>query len=218
MEIIAILEALQTDFSFDSAEHVYRDKRGRRVSWAAVRSLLLQVTRSAEAEMVALSRSLVSGDTDLASWQREMLFRIKTLHLISKAVAHGGFQQLAPADYGQVGGILAREYRFLQRFATQIEEGAPLDGRVIQRTRLYARATSNTYFLAMRDAFRKKGFDEERSRLRPAEHCEQCVGEEEKSWQGLGDMVPIGARTCLRNCRCVFEFRNSRTSEVAGPF
>jgi hypothetical protein len=175
--------------------------------------------RNMENYMVELTNRLRRGEITLAQWQSQQMAALKSLHLIMISLSQGGWQQMAPADYGRAGGILTREYRFLQDLATQISaEQVRLDGNIVRRTRLFARAGRNTYFRGIRDAAIKRGFDLERSILMPAEHCNQCVEEDLKGWQGIGEMVPIGERTCRRNCRCQFYFRRSSDGAEKGPF
>lgn len=143
---------------------------------------------------------------------------VKSLHLNNIALSRGGYGQMSPADYGRAGGIIAREYKFLQRMATQIALGLPRDGNLVRRARLFARAGRSTYVRGLQDGMIQRGFDQERSILRPAEHCQECVEQELLGFQEIGKMVPVGDRKCLRNCRCGVIYRRSADGAELGPF
>jgi predicted ABC-type ATPase len=58
--------------------------------------------------------------------------------------------------------------------------------------------------------------DLEKSVLHPAEHCQQCITESDAGFRPIGEMVPIGSRTCGRNCRCTVVYQRSNAGEVFG--
>ena len=220
MEILATpIERVLSRWRFDPVSGFYISSRGRRVAWSKVRTVMLQVVQRAENELVFIADEVRAGRMALADAQAEIQQRLKTIHLATLALSQGGWAQMAPADYGRVGGILKREYRYLNRFLVGVDEGdIKLDGGFPRRMRLYARAARNTYFRGLRDLYVKKGFDEARSRLRPAEHCEDCISQDALGWQAIGRLIPIGERRCNRNCKCVVYFRNSKTGQEVGPF
>jgi hypothetical protein len=179
-----------------------------------VRAVARQITAT-EKRMLGLSEQLKNEEIDLQTWRNGMLSELKTLHLANAAAAKGGWAQMTPADYGRVGGKLARQYEYLNRFASQIQYGTqPLDGRFTQRVKMYAGAARDTYQSTRDEVADALAFDEERNVLGNAEHCDECVDETGKGWVPIGSLKPIGGRLCKTNCKCRKRYRNSKTGKT----
>lgn len=199
----------------DKAGRYVDQKSGQFVSHAAVRSDLDRVLDGITAKMDLVSRGLNNGVINLDQWQAQMMDLTKRVHLVSAAAQRGGWAQMTQADFGRVGQIVRREYGFLRNFAEQIASGKqPLDGNIARRARMYGQQARNTFYSFQKVEMERRGFDEERSVLNPADHCEQCKSEERKGFQPIGSMVPIGQRICRSNCKCSVEYRNSATGET----
>jgi hypothetical protein len=54
-----------------------------------------------------------------------------------------------------------------------------------------------------------RGAEEERSILGATDSCEECIEEAEKDWSPIGSLIPVGSRTCLSSCKCVFDYRGA---------
>jgi hypothetical protein len=155
-----------------------------------------------------LFEQLQSASIDLDTWYREMRTLVKDVHLYSATLARGGWAQMNAADYGRVGGVVANQYKFLDRFVRQLILGeAKLDGRSAQRVRLYMLAGRITHDLTTLREMRLAGMTQERSVLGDAEHCRECLLEAEKGWGPIGHTKPIGQRSCLGNCQCYKQYR-----------
>lgn len=201
-------------YDWNEATGRYRDRRTGRFVTNVRGALDDGIDASADA-MRQASQQLREGTISLETWRSVMQAEIKETHLASAALAKGGYAQMTQADFGRVGGIVAREYRYLERFARQIGTGEkPLDGRFLQRAEQYVKAGRETYERTRQQEAAKRGFDEERSILNPADHCEECIEEAERGFVPLGEIIPIGQRTCRKNCRCEMEYRHSVTGEV----
>jgi hypothetical protein len=197
-----------------AAQYINR-ATGRFVSRQVIRDQLDKVIDASSQVMRALSQQLRDGDISLAEWQGSMMQQIKTTHLAGGAMQRGGWQQMSQADFGRVGRIVRDEYGFLRDFANEIASGRQkLDGTLVRRSALYGQQGRPTYLAFWDNEATKRGFDEERSILQPAEHCTECVSEDAKDFQPIGDMIPIGRRICRSNDRCLKEYRNSQTRET----
>ncbi len=207
---------LTPEYLWNEAAHNYVDRRtGRFVSRQVIRDQLDNVIDASSQVMRAISQQLRDGDISLAEWQTQMMQQIKTTHLAGGAMQRGGWQQMTQADFGRVGQIVRREYGFLRDFAEQIANGEQkLDGTLARRAGLYGQQGRPTYLAFWDSTAAQRGFDEERSVLQPAEHCNECISEDAKGFQPLGQMIPIGRRICRSNDRCLKEFRNSQTEET----
>ena len=199
----------------EKAAQYVNKKNGRFVSRQVIRDQLDNVVDAATVKMGNLATQLQVGDISLAEWQTAMMQEIKTTHLASAAMQKGGWEQMSQADFGRVGRVVRAEYRFLDDFARQISSGKQkLDGTLGMRAKQYGQAGRGTYYRFWDVEADKRGFDEERSILNPADHCTECVDQAGIGFQPLGEMVPIGKRICRANDRCDKEFRNSLTGET----
>ena len=194
----------------------YSDRKtGRFVSRQVIRGQLDKVIDASSQAMKAVSQQLRDGDISLAEWQTAMMQQIKTTHLAGAAMQRGGWQQMTQADFGRVGQIVRKEYGFLRDFAEQIASGEQrLDGTLGRRAGQYGQQGRPTYYQFWDTTAATRGFDEERSILNPAEHCNDCIDQAAKGFQKIGKMIPIGQRQCRSNDRCDKEYRNSKTGEV----
>jgi hypothetical protein len=204
-----------TSYRWNEVAARYISANGRFVARTAVRLALDEAIVNGAERMVALSRQVQAGTMSLADWQLQMMAEIKATHLASGAAASGGWAQLSQADYGRIGQRIRVQYQYLRNFADEIASGKQrLDGTLIRRTELYNRAGRETYHLVERTEMGQRGYDQERSVLRPGDNCRGCIEEDRKGWQPLGSLVPIGQRDCRTNCRCFVEYRNRATAEA----
>ena len=139
---------------------------------------------------------------------------MRDTHLFSSATVKGGWAQMTPADFGRVGARMKEQLRFLDRFAAQVDAGLPLDGRFMQRSKLYGTAGLATAHRTQTVVSQVRGFDEEKNVIQDGESCPGCEAEESRGWVPLGSLRPIGTRDCLSNCRCGRQLRNSATGET----
>jgi len=185
----------------------YKGPDGRFVSFGTVRGHLDEVLDGAERDMLVLSGVLQTGGTTIEEWQLGMRDSLKSIHLASGALPQGGWSHLSQSDYGRIGVRIKEQYKFLGRFAKQIEEGLPLDGRFFNRVKLYAQSGRATYHALEREEQAKRGKEEERNILGGRDHCVECVGQAKLGWVPIGTLILVGQRICKSNCRCHAEYR-----------
>lgn len=204
-------------FTWDRLALRYRDSGGRFVSRREVRQALDDTLRSLRHEMRGITQDMRAGKLTVGEWHVAMRDAVKDVHLFSAALAKGGWDQLTQADYGRVGQIVRGQYGYLSDFAIGMAFGnVPTDGRVLVRTDLYFEAGRGTFHAIEDASIDETEFDQERSVLHPADHCDECIEEAEAGWQPRGQMVPIGQRQCMSRCRCTKQYRNSQTGEILG--
>lgn len=202
-------------YEWDSSARRYRGPSGQFIASGRALASLETDILNLRSVTDLLADDLRARRMSLVEWRLEMQTVIKHTHLGAAELAMGGRAQMTPADYGRVGQIVREQYGFLEGWVQEIVSGsAPLDGRLGQRARLYVAAARPTYVTIRTHDLRESGFDQERSILTDAEHCGECVSEDAKGWQPIGDMISIGSRTCRVLDKCRAELRNSRTGEV----
>lgn len=194
-------------YTWDEVAGRYVDENGNVVSFEEVRLWLDEVLDRNDLKMSQTALLLLSGGINVQKWQDEMRASLKDIHLISGALARGGWAHMSQADFGRIGNELRFQYERLARFADQIERGLPLDGRFRRRVQLYAQSGRVSYTAALRQEMALRGYTEEQSVLAAADHCSECVAEADKGWVPIGALINIGERICKSNCRCHLEFR-----------
>lgn len=187
----------------------YVDRRdGRFVPRAKIRAAIDRAIRAENKRMVTLAEQMRSREIGVNEWQTGMRRNIKNVHLYSAAAARGGWAQMTPADYGRVGGQVADQFRYLDKFVGQVDKGLKLDGRFISRVELYSEASRTTYEATLtREMEEHNGMTEEKNILHPADHCQECLGLADLGWVPIGSTPPIGKRQCGNRCKCTKAFR-----------
>lgn len=182
---------------------------GRFVSFSNIRNQLELVITSSAGKMDNISNQLMDGSITLKQWQLQMMENIKLSHIAASASANGGWAQLSLADWKASSKLVEKQFTFLQKFADQIADGTQkLDGRFLQRVKMYADASRGT-FEEMRRRYEllNNGKTEERRLLGVADHCNSCLDAASLGWQPIGTLPSIGESVCLTNCHCNFEFK-----------
>lgn len=210
-------------YGYDPIAEIYYDlATGEPVSWEEIRRQLDNIAEALKQQVLTISQALRDGTMALEDWQTEMMSLIKQAHIIGAVIAIGGFLLMTQLIYQQIETTVAEEYELLNNFSQQIASGQQkTDGTLGRRAALYILAMIPFYHLISRLVIGQKGFDQERSRLTPADHCTSgdggrvgCVEEARRGWQPIGTITPIGKRNCHGNCKCRMEYRNSQTGKV----
>lgn len=181
--------------------------RRRRVAPAVISGYLGRVMTGLEQEARSASMEpRVPAD----EWALRMAGISAASALVAGAFAAGGWSRLDVAR-PEVEEHLASEIGYLDKFADDVAAGRVLrDGRFARRAMLYAAAGWGFYMGLRGRTARRRDYGEEHNILDPgAEHCAECVGETDKGWRPIGELVPIGSRQCRSGCRCRLEYRNA---------
>lgn len=194
-------------FRWNEAARRYIRANGQFVPPTMVRRVVDAVIVSAKAHIPELAQDLLLGRLTLAEWQVEMARSLRLLHLAQGAAARGGFAQMTAADFGQVGQRLQREYRYLVRFAVDIEQRRqPLDGRFINRVQQYVESSRRTYEEVKRWSALAGGIlTHEYNRLGSADHCPDCLAATAMGVRPIGEISAPGSRRCRGKCHCSLE-------------
>ncbi len=200
----------------------YRDpSTGQFLSNAFAREQLDSYIDNAQDTPTALYNLIRTNQISVADWQLQMRDHIKDVNLNAAISATGGRDQMTQADWGRAGQIIRGQYDFLDNFAEQIANGMPIDGRTLQRMKMYTDAGVSTHEAFTKNRMGNAGYDESRSILDSSPKVRHCTGEGScieqaaKGWQKIDDMIPLGNRICLTRDRCTVEYRNSITGEIA---
>jgi hypothetical protein len=206
--------SLTPAYRFSERAGRYVDQKGRFVSRAAVRGELDKTLDNASKAMKSVTQAYRDGSLNVLEWRAQMAAQVKTAHLVAAASAKGGWAQMSQSDFGRVGQQLRGQYERLDKFAWQVATGEQKpDGTMLRRAQMYGQAARATYHATEQREQEQRGYDQERNILEPAQHCDGCLAETGRGWVAIGELVPIGSRDCLVNCRCRVAYRNSQTGE-----
>jgi hypothetical protein len=200
-------------YAWDAARQQFRDARGRFVAATTPQQELTKALTKVGLKTDRLASQLREGKLTLDQWRVEMQTIIKQVHAGGAALARGGFANLTAEDVTRVEKRIMVEYQYLEAWTQDLSAGAaPMDGTLASRARLYVNQGRVAYHTERHQAVQDAGFNEVRSVLHPAEHCEVCIeqaeaGPDGDGWQSVEIFIPIGARTCLSNDRCTVEYR-----------
>lgn len=204
--------------------------RGHRYAWLVQRAQYYDLARRRVVDPAqirrTLDRALLRAGNEarvqtlsmksIADWELTMRRRIKDATMGSVFSANGGTERTHLAALEDMQARVEEQYKYLARYARQLEDGGqPIDGRAAARSSAYMLGARGAHMQARTDVALAIGYDEGRSVLNPADHCDVCVEQAKLGWQPVADIIPIGKRTCLWNCKCDIEFRKSSEASRA---
>jgi hypothetical protein len=195
---------------YDEAAGRYRASSGRFLPASTIRQYLDRTIKNHRRVIDELTEQFRGRDITLGQWERGMRVELKQIHVYSALMAKGGRAQLTQSDYGVIGRRVRDEYEALRARADAVTTGtqAP-DGSLAQRARMYANAGRGTFHVIERRDMERRGYAFERNVLGPTDHCAGCVAETARGAVPIGNLVPVGSRTCLTNCQCRIEYERA---------
>ena len=168
--------------------------------------------------MQELCDKLRTGAISLRVWQTAMRNHIVQSNVAAGMAAAGGHMALTPQHIWQIQQRIHFQLVKLAAFALRIAAGMKLDGTVCRLMKMYLNSARGTYHLIDGMIVLAAGFTEYRNVLGAGEeHCTgggSCPEVSDKGWQPVGTLTPIGARKCMSNCLCTWQYRNPFTGQV----
>ena len=181
--------------------------------------VLAWVEESLDASTVAtdqLAQFVIDGVVSPADFGLLMRQELKEEYIRQYLLGIGGRAQMTPADWGSIGGMLADQYRYLDRFVDEIATGELPPGSLLLRVRMYVNSAREAYERAHLKNANALGMVEENWVLGDAEHCSDCVAFAGMGWQPIGTF-PFpgeGATECLTNCKCHKIYRDPASGRM----
>lgn len=202
-------------YRWNEAAKRYIDSKGDFIKFDLVRSALDTFLDNQTKVSKGLGVALLEGNISLREFRTQMRGIIKQTNLAGIALEQGGWYQVAPDAWGRVGNKIRNQYEYLENFVGEIASGKqPLNGSLWARAELYAKQGRMTYYQATRITAIEGNFTHEQNVLTPADHCDGCLRETAKGVVKIGELVPIGERDCLSNCRCYTIYSNPETGKT----
>ena len=214
-------------FSWDPRIARYRDgDTGRLVARSAVLGIVeSSITASAIAPPVTIDGIVTAGSNFLAQmvgnglldpgdWNNLMRGEIKREYIRQYLLGIGGMEQMTPARWGSIGGMLGEQYRYLDNFTAEIAAGNLSEKQIRARAEMYINSARESYERANRQAQVAAGMTEMFWALNPAaEHCVDCEDFAAIGWVPIeseafdGCLPCSGCTKCLMSCQCNIEYR-----------
>lgn len=200
------------EIRWNEAAGRYIAPNGTFISDARVRAVIDAVADHASDRMAVASQALLGGRTSLAAWQASLMQDIKSAHVASGVLAHGGVQQMQSQDWLSIAREIKPQYSWLRAFAAQVQSGEQqLNGLLVARARQYGQASRGTFAKLFGEDQQQRGYLWEKNVIQSGESCAGCRAESAKGWTPTGTLVPVGSRRpCGPNCRCRVLYSKAR--------
>jgi hypothetical protein len=162
---------------WDPDARQYRESdSGRTLSERELRTLREQFLRQITDTTLTLTGRLANREITVQEWEIEMRRIVKESFGSAYMLSRGGRNAMQSEDWGRVGGLVGRQYRYLNEYAQQIAAESVTRNRALSRGQLYVQAATQSY---------------NRGRL-------ATYGEMPRLERVPGD----GSTVCITNCRC----------------
>jgi hypothetical protein len=200
-------------FAYDAKSLRYRHvESGKFVSAKTARAAVDTVIDTETQRIRAISQQLVDGEINLAEWQIQTSTLLKHLHVAMGLAASGGVNGADASTLGFIGSQIKEQYKFLRKFARDIKSGKQkLDRSLVARSALYTQSARGTHEKVRVRSAVQNGLTEERNILGASDHCHGasngCIEQQKRGWVPIGQLVPVGERLCMANCRCSTQIR-----------
>lgn len=159
-----------------------------------------------EAKLEVVANKFIKDEINLPDWQIQTATILKQSHVANLINARGGRARVTQADLGRVGSIIAGQYKYLNRFAIQVETdidaGKQLGNAFLNRVSLYAQALRGSFSEIERSIKVEEGFTEEAWVTSASESCAGCIEQERLGWVEINTLPAIGSQQCITRCRC----------------
>lgn len=159
---------------YGEPEYKYRDERGRFASQAQIWKFGQESIDSSIAKAREAALTMTPGD-----FEKTMRQLIKNEVIRQYVLGAGGQEQLTKADYGSMGGIIADQYRYLDKLIAKFEAGEYTPQKVAALAQMYINSCREAY---------------ERANARA------------RGLPQMPDYPGSGSTKCLTNCRCHWEY------------
>lgn len=177
-------------------------------------SFLEAEVTAAKERMEALGADLEKGAITLDFFADGMRESLEDLYLAVAITASGGLANLTENIATELDESLNNQLDYLDAFVEdlreKIDEGQQDQLKIRFRAGSYANSGRGLYDRVERQSLNDRAAEEEieeRRRLTPADHCDDCVELADSGWQPLGSLPSIGTVACESGCKCYFEYR-----------
>jgi hypothetical protein len=196
----------------------YRDgATGRFVKPEVVRLWAQDSVTAAQDVVGGASNKVGNGVIPPESWYDTMRSEIKNQYITQYLTGIGGRNNMTQADWGRIGGMIADQYRYLERFYAEVQTGELSAEEIDRRARMYINSAREALSRSNRESHKIAGYTKKHWVLGPTEnHCKNCPAFDALGWVDIDYRYEVdgreaipgnGATECLTSCQCHEEFR-----------
>lgn len=121
----------------------YRDtKTGRFIGIDQMNELRPVFLDQRKAEMTNLVTSYKDGKIDIFTLESKIKANLKQTYIDMYVMGKGGRNNMTPADWGSIGGMLKEQYRYLEGMMKQIASGELSPAQVASRLKMYENSSN----------------------------------------------------------------------------
>lgn len=197
--------AEEQGWEWDDDLGAYVDSSGDAVSLDAVLELTYEELDSIKAEIAQLTEDLEESE-DVAEWERKLAELAAATAALFFLLGIGSRDAITDDHEDLVKTRLTTQYEFLRQFSNDILDGELTIDGIRARANLYPQDDQLLYSEAQELRHDTEEWPYYASILGGCNHCTQCPEEAAKGIVERGSLVPIGARLCLWNCCCMFQY------------
>jgi len=207
--------AEQRRWVFETGTQRYRDlATGRFLSNTDVIGIVNGIAdRTTGDPVTTINTMLADGRLNTADWKTGFARQIKNAYIQQAELAAGGRAGMTPQMWGSVGGSVREQYRYLDKFAKQIEGKQLSPVQIEARTKMYINSSRESFWRIKDMKAKDAGMTEEKwNAIGDDSTCGPCADAGAMGWQPIGTFAQPGSgrvmnrpRTnCqgLTNCRC----------------
>jgi len=206
------------EWGWDPRSKAYRDlTTGRYLGRKQALSYVEQSIAASSNSMDTIAALVSSGGLGPAEFAIVAREEIKQEYIRQYLLGIGGEAQMTQADWGSIGGSLAEQYKYFDKFAEQVANGELSEDQIRARLRMYTNSAREAYDRAHGKNAKSLDMTEE-SWITDSglENCDDCLAYEAEGWQPIGTFPHPGDGTtkCKTNCGCHKEYRNPETGKT----
>lgn len=197
---------------YDKTVRRFRYENGSFASREAVIYQTRKYLKTTQTEFISLGRQLYNNP-DNPDIQRQMVAKLKAIHVTNGVIAAGGSDRMFPNDFLTIGRVLRSQYGQSENTPNEyglkflyedIGNGKVSEAKLIQRLEMYAKSGKTSYFAVEKDKRKQEGKTEAKRVLGSTDyHCPECQRYSSLDYVPISELViPTQGCSCLTNCRC----------------
>ncbi len=205
--------AEEKNWEWDDDQGLYVDDNGDAVGLDAVLELTYEELEQIKNEVARLTEDLEESE-DVEEWERKLAELAAATAALFFLLGIGSRDAIADDHEQHVKDRLTTQFGFLRQFSNDILDGSLTVDGIRARANLYPQDAQLQYSEAQEFVHSAEEWPYYASILGSCDHCQQCPEEAAKGIVERGSLTPIGARLCLWNCCCMFQYYKTQTGDT----
>ena len=205
--------AEEQDWEWDDDLGLYVDDDGEAVGLGTVLELTYEELDRIKNQVAQLTEDLEESE-DVEGWERKLAELAAATAALFFLLGIGSRDAIADDHEQHVKDRLTTQFEFLRQFSNDILNGDLTIDAIRARANLYPQDAQLHYSEAQEFIHSTEAFPFYQNILGSCNHCQECPEETAKGIVERGSLVPIGARLCLWNCCCMFQYHKIQSGDT----